>query len=544
MAQTQLGAFKRLITIAVYVAVFWVALPLLLFALVRFLDTSFNLGFAHSAWGWALLLLGLAFLAWSALWLRIRGHGLPISALPPTQLVATGPYGFVRHPMYLGYNVALVGLALVLGSGGLLIVGGPFFLLGWIIYALIEERSLRRRFGAEYRAYQREVAIWPRLPLYQIIQFLVAIRVLPVTVEGRDNLPRGAYVVVANHVCYLDPVLLSRHTWRHIRFLSTAEAFRPRLFGWSLRRAGAIPLRRYRVDPVACRSMLRHLFYGEIIGAFVEGERSPLGGYEGAMPRAAGIIARLGVPVVPIGIRGSYDAGPRWAGVLRRRPVTLRIGAPIDFTGQDPARAIDEAITALLDTTVPRFHLSGLPRERLSRVLWACPRCLEERGWNAAALRCDACDANYTPTNEGLFIDADGQTHTLAALGEPLVAAAATVPEIACPAACAFERSMVGPIRPLTPLGNGTLRITRDTLSFTPPEADSFAPLTIPMRQILSATTERADTLQIATATGAWQFKPEAMSVFRLHQIILVWAAPPLERPARVSKPSPPATPA
>lgn len=541
MAQTQLGKFKQLITIAVYVAVFWVALPLLLIALGRFLDISFKLGFAHSAWGWALLLFGLAFLAWSALWLRIRGHGLPISALPPTKLVATGPYGFVRHPMYLGYNVALIGLALVLGSGGLLIVGGPLFLLGWIIYALIEERGLRRRFGAEYRAYQVEVAIWPRLPLYQIIQFLVAIRVLPVTVEGRANLPCGAYVVVANHVCYLDPVLLSRHTWRHIRFLSTAEAFRPRLFGWSLRRAGAIPLRRYRIDPVSCRSMLRHLSYGEIIGAFVEGERSPLGVYEGAMPRAAGIIAQLGVPVVPVGICGSYDAGPRWASKLRRRPVTLRIGVPIDFTGKDPTQAIDEAISALLDTTVPRVHLAGLSRERLSRVLWACPRCQEESGWNAAALRCDACGASYTPTDEGLFTDTDGKASTLAELGEPLMMAAAAVPEIACPAAGAFERSMVGPIHPMEPLGDGMLRITRDTLTFTPCTAGSFAPLTVPLRQIRSATTERADTLQIATTESAWQFKPVEMSVFRLHQIILVWAAPTLERPARVSRLSPPA---
>lgn len=262
------------------------------------------------------------------------------------------------------------------------------------------------------------------------------------------------------------------------------------------------------------------------------------------MPRAAGIIAQLGVPVVPVGICGSYDAGPRWASVLRRRPVTLRIGSPIDFTGKDPSQAIDEAITALLDATVPSVHLAGLPRERLSRVLWACPRCQEECQWNAAALRCGACGASYTPTNQGLFTDANGQTHTLAELGEPLLMAAATVPEITCRAAGAVERSMAGPIRPLAPLGDGTLRLTRDVLTFTPHVAGSFAPLTIPMRQILSATTERADTLQIATDAGAWQFKPMAMSVFRLHQIIMVWAAPRLERPARVSKFSPPATPA
>ena len=531
----RLGAYRRLIIITVYVLVFWVVLPLALIAIGRWLDVAFALDLQPTAWGVLPLIGGLAFLAWAALWLRIRGHGLPVSAFPPPNLVATGPYGLVRHPMYIGYNVALVGLAFVLGSWGLLIVGGPIFLLFWVAYALFEESDLRRRFGAEYMAYQAEVAMWPRLPLYQIVQVLVAARVLPVTVEGRSYLPRGACAIVANHTCYLDPVLLSRLTWRPIRFLATAEAFRMRLFGWALRRSGAIPLHRYRVDPVACRQMLRCLGYSQIAGFFVEGERSPFGTYEGSMPRAAGIIARLGVPVVPVGICGSYDVGPRWSGVLRRRPVTLRVGPPIVFTGQNPALAIDAAIGALLDETVPRVHLAGLPRRRLSRVLWACPRCLEEQQWDVVALQCGACGARFAPTDDGLFTDKEGHTQTLAELGAPLVTAAPTISEIGCPAAGACERSMIGPIRRMQPAGAGTLRFTREALTFTPDTAGSYAALTIPMRQIRSATTERADTLQIATAQEAWQFKPGAMSVFRLHRIVMAWAEPRLERPTSVS---------
>lgn len=530
-----LKAFKRPVIVAVYVVVFWVALPLVLIALGQWLDTALGLTRVPSSWGWLLLAGGMAFLAWAALWLRIRGHGLPVSAFPPPNLVVTGPYGLVRHPMYVGYNIALVGLALILGSQGLLIVGGPFFLACWIIYALYEERDLRRRFGAEYQAYQAEVAMWPRVPLYQIVQVLVVARVLPVTVEGRAHLPRGAYAIVANHACYLDPVLLSRLTWRRIRFLATAEAFRPRLFGWALRRAGAIPLHRYRIDPVACRAMLRRLAYGEIVGLFVEGERSPLGIYEGSMPRAAATAARLGVPIVPVGICGSYDVGPRWSGVLRRRPVTLRIGPPVVFTGQDPTQAIDAAISALLEESVPSVHLAGLPRERLSRVLWACPRCLEEQQWDVVALRCGSCGASFTPTAQGLFVDTDGHTQTLAELGNPLVLAAPTIAEIACPATGAYERSMVGPIQPLEPVGDGTLHLTHETLTFTPHTVGLFTALTIPIRQIRSATTERADTLQIATAKMVWQFRPDDMSVFRLHRIIMAWAEPRLERPTHPS---------
>jgi len=526
----QLGTLRRILIITVYVVVFWVALPLSLIAIGQWLDAVFALTPGASLWGWLLLIAGLAFLAWAALWLRIHGHGLPVSALPPPNLVVTGPFGIVRHPMYVGYNVALVGLALILGSQGLLIVGGPIFLLFWVAYALFEEGDLRRRFGAEYRAYQAEVALWPRPPLYRIVQALVAIRVVPVTVEGDIHLPSGGCIIVMNHVCYLDPALLSRLTRRRIRFLATAEAFRPRVFGWALRRAGAIPLRRYCVDAVACRKMLRRLSYGEIIGAFVEGERSPLGVYEGAMPRAAGIIARIGVPVIPVGICGSYDVGPRWADALRRRPVTLRIGPPVIFSGHPPAQAIDTAISALLDDSVPRIHLAGLRRERLGRVLWACPRCLEEHQWDVGALRCGACGARFTPTDQGLFADADGRTQTLADLGRPLMLAAPTNTEITCSAAAFHAGSLVGVIRPLESVGTGTLRLTHIELTFTPDTLGSLAPHTIPMRQIRSATTERADTLQVATGKEVWQLKPQAMSVFRLHQIVLAWAAPRLEK--------------
>jgi 1-acyl-sn-glycerol-3-phosphate acyltransferase len=59
--------------------------------------------------------------------------------------------------------------------------------------------------------------------------------------------------------------------------------------------------------------MLRLLAEGEVIGMAVETERSVLGRYQGVPEDVAGIIARLGVPVVPVGISGSYDSGPRWA---------------------------------------------------------------------------------------------------------------------------------------------------------------------------------------------------------------------------------------
>lgn len=507
---------RKALIVAAYVAVFWAALPAALFVVGQTLDTSLALAGAASPWGWPLIVGGLALVLWGAVALQRRGHGLPIGMLPPTQLVTSGPYGIVRHPMYLGYHVALIGAALVIGSGGCLVVAGPVFLVGWVAYALVEERTLARRFGGSYDFYREEVGLFPRPPLYRLAQALIILRVFPVAVDGRENLPSGPYVIVANHACYLDPAFLTRITPRRIRFLATADVFRSLWSGWIFRRSGAIPLRRYRADSRACRAMLRLLTNGEIIGIFPEGERSPLGTYEGTRPAVAAIVARLGVPVIPIGISGNYDAGPRWSDTLRRRPIQIQIGPAIAFDGLDAKQSIDDAILALLPRPEPIVQLAGLPRDKIYRVLWACPRCLAESSCDPNRLVCARCGARWSGTADGYLVDERGQVSTLAALGAPLFAREPLNDTVACSAQGFAERSSLGPIGPLIDLGYGTLRAS--------PKAVSFGAVTIPMHRVRSVITERGDTLEVATDDAMWQFRVRDYSVFRLQKIVECWA--------------------
>lgn len=67
---------------------------------------------------------------------------------------------------------------------------------------------------------------------------------------------------------------------------------------------------------------------------------------------------------------------------------------------------------------------------------------------------------------------------------------------------------MFGPVRPLEPLGEGNLRLDCSGLAFDG--------LSLPLADIRSVTTERADTLQVATSSAMWQFRPTAESAFRL----------------------------
>jgi len=529
----ELTKWRRKAAIVVaYVVVFWGALPLIVLATGQTLDARFGFSRSASLWGLPLVVFGLFLVLWGASALRYHGHGLPISMLPPSQLVMTGPYRIVRHPMYLGYQVALIGAALLIGSWGCLLIAGPVFLFGWMAYARIEERTLSRRFGGSYQFYREEVGLFPRLSLYRVAQTLIFLKFFPVAVEGRENLPPGPYVVVANHACYLDPAFLTRITWRRIRFLATADVFRSAWSAWLFRRSGAIPLRRYHPDPSACRVMLRLLANEEIIGIFPEGERSPLGSYEGARPEVAAIIARLGVPVIPVGISGNYDAGPRWADVLRRRAIRIQIGPPITFDETDPKRAIDHAIRSLLPEREPAVHLAGLPRDKFYRVLWACPRCLAEDGWDPTELVCARCGARFYGNDAGYIVDERGHLSALVALSTPLFDKEPRADSVACSVSGFSEPSLRGPVGPLNRLGEGKLRIS--------PKEMTFGTLTIPMLRIRSVITERSDTLEIATDEAMWQFRTRDYSVFRLRKIVEDWAttARSLEQSADVQRAS------
>jgi protein-S-isoprenylcysteine O-methyltransferase Ste14 len=94
-----------------------------------------------------------------------RGRGTLSPVDPPTELVARGLYRYVRNPMYLSVATILLGELLLAPSRGFLLYGAIVFALFNLAVIFYEEPSLRRRFGASYQRYLREVPRWiPRPP--------------------------------------------------------------------------------------------------------------------------------------------------------------------------------------------------------------------------------------------------------------------------------------------------------------------------------------------------------------------------------------------
>lgn len=77
-----------------------------------------------------------------------------------TALVTTGAFSFSRNPMYLGMNLALIGLALLLNATVPWLVVVGFALLLRIRFVRVEEQLMAATFGEEYLSYKARVRRW------------------------------------------------------------------------------------------------------------------------------------------------------------------------------------------------------------------------------------------------------------------------------------------------------------------------------------------------------------------------------------------------
>ena len=154
-------------------------------------------------------------------------------------------------------------------------------------------------------------------------------------VEGAERLPAtGPYIVAANHHNYLDGVVLTLAVPRPIAFIVMPRVYRATPLPPLLHRhVGSIPISLKRPDVGALRRALERLRQGHLVGIFPEGPFSTRGRLEPGLPGVGLLALCSGVPVVPAGIRGTYEAlRDRWGYVPRRHPLSVRFGAPRCFS--------------------------------------------------------------------------------------------------------------------------------------------------------------------------------------------------------------------
>jgi protein-S-isoprenylcysteine O-methyltransferase Ste14 len=104
-----------------------------------------------AAAGDALCVAGLAFAIWARLALG-QSWGMPMTLHEKPELVTSGPYQFVRHPIYTGVAAMLLGTALVFPPA---ILPAAILTAYFVFSARREERDMAARFPDAYPAYKQ-----------------------------------------------------------------------------------------------------------------------------------------------------------------------------------------------------------------------------------------------------------------------------------------------------------------------------------------------------------------------------------------------------
>ncbi len=176
-------------------------------------------------------------------------------------------------------------------------------------------------------------------------------------VEGRENLPEeDQFIIAPNHVSYLDSFVVAAALPRDVLRRTYWAGWTGAAFGNPLTRLVSRLAQVVPVDPD--RAGLSSLAFGAAVLRrgqnlvwFAEGERSRTGSVQQFKPGVGMLLEYYPVPVVPVFIRGTYEAMPRGRFLRRLEKVTVTFGEPFDPRGPD-GRSREQVVDAVRERVV------------------------------------------------------------------------------------------------------------------------------------------------------------------------------------------------
>lgn len=174
------------------------------------------------------------------------------------------------------------------------------------------------------------VYLIPKLTIAPIVKLWVK------KVNGLENLPKkGACIIAANHCSYMDHLIITGiiipYLNRKIHFLAKKEHF-DNIFkkAWHTY-AGAIPIDREKGGKEALNWAIKALKEGKIIAIHPEGTRSLTGKLQKAKTGVARLVSIAKVPVIPIGLIGTFEILPKGKYLPKFKRAVMNIGKPMYF---------------------------------------------------------------------------------------------------------------------------------------------------------------------------------------------------------------------
>ena len=205
---------------------------------------------------------------------------------------------------------------------------------------------------------------WGYYPGHWWGKVILRILLIPVTVEGRENLERDqSYVFVANHQGAFDIFLIYGYLNRNFKWMMKRSLGSIPFVGYACRRSHQIFVdkrgpKKIKETYDRAREILKE---GYSVTVFPEGARS-FTGHMGIFRKGAFALAdELQLPVVPLTINGSFDVLPRQRGFnfVNWHPLRLTIHQPIYPVGQGSENVdatLRQAYDSVMSGLVPEYQ--------------------------------------------------------------------------------------------------------------------------------------------------------------------------------------------
>lgn len=154
-------------------------------------------------------------------------------------------------------------------------------------------------------------------------------------------LPDGPVILVSNHICGLDPLLIQASVDRPLSFLMAREYYQAMWYiRWGFDMVGAIPVKPGGANRQALRRAIEVVREGNALCLFPEGAANPPIPLHKLLPGAAMIARETGAPVLPVRVSGvwPFDHIHLWPPFVRRSRARVAIGDPVPLSDQGAGR--------------------------------------------------------------------------------------------------------------------------------------------------------------------------------------------------------------
>lgn len=209
------------------------------------------------------------------------------------------------------------------------------------------------------------VYIYTLIPefMYRFLCWIVSNLLYRVKVTGTESIPReGGALMVANHVTYVDWLLIAGACRRPVRLVMHYSFMKYPLFRDLCKRNGVIPIASAKENPevlaAAMERIAQELSDGNVVCIFPEGRLTRDGAMQDFKPGVERIIARNPVPVIPVALDGL------WGSVFSNKPgkclaramqrlrsnVQVKVGAAV-HPERVSAEALQCSVSKLLNET-------------------------------------------------------------------------------------------------------------------------------------------------------------------------------------------------